>query len=126
MKQKRWFYFPIHLKGKADNERNLILRLCLSQSLKNSKKLENQIANIRNEAIDGDGIALFRIHFERGKLKLKVFAKNELPDSIYTDLVNLESELEVALQIAHSRFRLKNRGVLARFFGGAIDKIPKK
>ena len=90
------------------------------------KTWETQIANIRNEAIDGDGIALIRIHFETGKLQLKVFAKGELPDSLYTDLVNLESELEVALQIAHSRFRLKNRGTLARIFGGAIDKFPKK
>jgi len=85
----------------------------------------SQIEAIRNEAIDGDGVYKIRLQFELCRLKLEM-SKDSLAESLFTDLDLLESQLDVALEIAHSRFRLKNRGALARLFGGALDKIPKK
>jgi hypothetical protein len=95
-----------------------------SEFEKFKKIWETQIADIRNQAIDGDGVASIQANFDLAKTRLQLLAHDEMPDSIYMDVDLLESQLTVALEIAHSRFRLKNRGVLARLFGRAIDKIP--
>ena len=84
---------------------------------------EEIIAKIEGEAIDGDGINLIRIHFELNEIHFKNDPEFE---EFYMDMKLLESKLETALQIAHSRFRLRNRGILARFFGGMTEKILRK
>ena len=86
---------------------------------------EELIVKMENEAIDGDGVNLIRIHFELDKNSFTLgLDESELMN--YMDMKLLTSKLEVALQIAHSRFRLRNRGILARIFGGIAEKIPKK
>jgi hypothetical protein len=98
-----------------------------SEFEKFKKTWETQIANIKDEAIDGDGVRMIRLRFELSVGNLQIYTPmSKLPDSIYTDLDLLESQLDVALEIAHSRFRLRNRGILARVFAGIADKIPKK
>jgi hypothetical protein len=87
---------------------------------------EELIAKIENEAIDGDGVSLIRIHFELDKISCEHALDESESDELYLDMKLLESKLEVALQIAHSRFRLRNRGILARFLGGIAEKFPKK
>ena len=88
---------------------------------------EEIIAKIEGEAIDGDGINLIRIQFELDEIHFKIHCKNYPEfEEFYMDMKLLESKLETALQIAHSRFRLRNRGILARFFGGMTEKILKK
>jgi hypothetical protein len=91
------------------------------------KTWEELIAKIENNPIDGDGVHGIRLHFDIGKLKLHMDSnESELVHSIYFDTEMLESKLEVALMVAHSKFRLANRGALARFFGGLTDRIPTK
>jgi hypothetical protein len=97
-----------------------------SEFEKFKKTWETQIDSIKNEAIDGDGVFTIRLSFGISKSKLELSSIEESIESIFIDLDLLESQLNVALEIAHSRFRLKNRGVLARLFGGALDKIPRK
>jgi hypothetical protein len=46
-------------------------------------------------------------------------------NDVYLRLQLLESKLTIALETAHSRFRLENRGALAKIFG-SLDKLPKK
>jgi hypothetical protein len=91
------------------------------------KTWESQIEIIRKEAIDGDGIYKIRLQFDLCRLKLEM-ANEPIVNKSYSDqdLDLIESQLNVALEIAHSRFRLRNRGVLAKLFGRAIDKIPTK
>jgi len=95
--------------------------------LENFKKSwEGEIAKIEKEAIDGNGISLIRLHFEHGKLMLEMNRTEESFTEEMHELDMLKSKLEVALQIAHSRYRLQNRSLWARIFGGIFKKIPEK
>lgn len=88
---------------------------------------EEEIGNIRNEAIDGDGVRFIRLHFDLNR-HLFTLGMNEedFTRDVHLELEMLESKLEIALQIAHSRFRLKNRGILASIFGGIFDKLARR
>ena len=89
------------------------------QTFENFKKLwEEEIAKIRNESIDGDGVRLINLHFDLNKhILIMNMSSKEFTGEVHLELEMLESKLEIALQIAHSRFRLKNRGILANVFG---------
>ena len=88
---------------------------------------EGEIAKIKNEAIDGDGVSLIRLHFDLNKLHLIMsMNEEEFTPEVDLELGMLESKFEIALQIAHSRFRLKNRGILANVFGGIVDKLARR
>ena len=85
------------------------------------------ISEIRNEPIDGDGVYTIRLYFKRDKTLMETDCdEKELEESMSLEADLLESKLEVALMIAHAKFRLANRGALARFFGGLTEKIPTK
>ena len=85
-----------------------------------------EIAKIKNEAIDGNGVSLIRLHFDLTKhLLIASMNDKEFTREVHLELRMLESKLEIALQIAHSRFRLKNRGILANIFGGIVDKVTR-
>ncbi|MEM2954305.1 MAG: hypothetical protein QXU21_08575 [Candidatus Bathyarchaeia archaeon] len=88
-------------------------------------KWEQIISKIENEAIDGEGIIMIRYHFDRSKA-LFINGLNE-DEYTYKILVELDilTKLETALQIAHSSFRLKNLGILARIFGGIFELIKR-
>jgi len=88
---------------------------------------EMLIAKIEKEAIDGEGVNLIRLCFDRDRNLFEMgVGEDEFTHEMYVELNMLESKLEAALQFAHSRFRLKNRGVLARIFGGIAERILKK
>lgn len=90
-------------------------------------KWKQIISKIEKEAIDGEGIAMIRLQFDKDKALFEMgMREDELTHKIYVELEMLESELETVLQIAHSRFRLKNRGILAKIFGGVFKRISKK
>lgn len=87
---------------------------------------EGEIAKIKNEAIDGNGVGLIRLHFDMNKHLLTASMNDkDFTREVHLELRMLESKLEIALQIAHSRFRLKNRGILANIFGGIVDKLAR-
>jgi hypothetical protein len=85
------------------------------------KTWNDLITKIETESIDGDGVEVIRARFNLDHL---INTSNNAEQINETFL--LESKLQVALMIANSRFRLANRGVLAKFFGGLTDKIPVK
>lgn len=98
------------------------------QTFENFKQFwEEEIAKIKNEAIDGNGVRLIRLHFDINKHILTASMNyKEFTREVYLELRMIESKLEIALQIAHSRFRLKNRGILASVFGGIVDKLARR
>jgi len=98
------------------------------QTFENFKQFwEGEIAKIKNEAIDGDGMRLIRLHFDINKHLLTAYMnEEEFTREVHLELRMLESKFEIALQIAHSRFRLKNRGILASVFGGIVDKFTRR
>jgi hypothetical protein len=98
------------------------------QTFENFKQLwEGETDKIKNEAIDGDGVSLIRLHFELNRLHLEAsMNEDDLTQGLNLELEMLEAKLETALQIAHSRFRLKNRGILASIFGGIVDKVTRR
>jgi hypothetical protein len=79
------------------------------------------ISKIENESIDGDGVTVIEARFNLDQL---LFQSNNAEET--SEIFLIESKLYTALMIAHSRFRLANRGALAKFFGGITDKIPMK
>lgn len=88
---------------------------------------EGEMAKIKNEAIDGDGMRLIRLHFDLNKNLLTAsMSEEEFTSEVHLELTMLESKLEIVLQIAHSRFRLRNRGILASIFGGIVDRLARK
>jgi len=88
---------------------------------------ERQIAKIEKEAIDSDGVNLIRLHFQRDRAILELsMNEREFTRQVQVELDMLESKLTIALETARSRYRLRNRGLWARIFGGIIEKIPKK
>ena len=97
-------------------------------SLGNFKKnWEPQIAKIEKEAIDSDGVNLIRLQFDRDKHLFEMgLNQSEFTHEVYLELDMLESRLTVALEIARSRFKLEHRGILARIFGGTLDKLSRK
>ena len=42
------------------------------------------------------------------------------------ELENLQSKLTLALEYARSRFKLENRGILAKVFDGILRKVGKQ
>ena len=99
--------------------------MCETKFKKFKKTWEEIITKIENEAIDGEGINFIRLRFELDKSHFMLDLNESEVDDVYMDMELLESKLETALQLAHSRFRLRNRGILARIFGGMIEKIRK-
>lgn len=93
-----------------------------------AKIWESQIEKIEKQALDGDAVSLIRLHFDRDKLKFQMFVdKNYAEENdVYLRLDLLESKLNFALEAAHSRFRLENRGILAKAFSGVLDKFSRK
>jgi hypothetical protein len=89
------------------------------------KTWEELIAKIENDVVDGDAVSLIRIHFELNMNSFELNLSESELDALYLDMKLLQSKLEVALQIAHSRYRLRNRGILARVFRGITEKTPK-
>ncbi len=87
---------------------------------------EGQIAKIENQAIDGEGVSHVRLRFELDQSSLIMSMTEVELAQVDSELRMLQSKLEIALQIAHSRFKLKNRGVLARAFAGILDKLPTR
>ena len=99
--------------------------MCKAKFENFKKTWEEIIAKVENEAIDGDGVDIIRTHFELDESSFMLDLNESEFDEVYMDMKLLKSKLEVALQIAHSRFRLRNRGILARIFGGIVEKIRK-
>jgi len=97
-------------------------------ALENFKRFwEGEIAKIEKEAIDNDGVNLIRLHFEKDRLLLETSMNEEdFTQEVHLELNMLESKLTVALETARSRYRLRNRGLWARIFGGIVEKLPKK
>jgi len=88
---------------------------------------EEQIAKIEKEALDSDAVYSIRLDFHKGKIFLEAtMMENKFTREVIVELNSLESKLNVALETARSRFKLRHRGILARIFGGIFDKIPKK
>jgi len=69
---------------------------------------------------------MIRLNFDKDKYYFEYSFMRENSNQQLMELELLESKLEVALEIAHSRFRLRNRGIIARLFAGIIDKISKR
>jgi hypothetical protein len=91
------------------------------------KNWESQIAKIEKQSLDGDAVRSIRLKFEIDTLHYKMWIseKEEEENDVYMKLQLLESKLIIALETAHSRFRLENRGVLAKAFSGILDKLRK-
>ena len=87
---------------------------------------ESQIAKIEKEAIDDYGTSLIRLQFERDKIFYKIGITEIELRQVGSELNLLDSNLETALQIARSRFKLQHRGILAKAFGGILDKFARK
>ena len=88
---------------------------------------EGEIAKIEKEAIDNDGVNLIRLRFEHDSLHLEMSMNEEyFTKEMHLELNMLESKLTVALEIARSRYKLRNRGLWARIFGGIVKKLPEK
>jgi hypothetical protein len=89
---------------------------------------ERQIAKIEKQALDGDAVNSISLKFDLDSTQFKMFMseREAEEEDAYTKLDLLESKLTVALETAHSRFRLENRGALEKEFSGALDKLPKK
>lgn len=85
------------------------------------RRWELIISKIENVAIDDLGVELIQLNFRcnRDLLVASMKVKNH---RVINELEVLRAELEAALQIAHSRFRLKNRGILAGIFGGMFKR----
>ena len=98
------------------------------QTFENFKQFwEEEIAKIKNEAIDGNGVRLIRLHFDlTSHLLTMSMSYKEFTREVHLELRMLESKFEIALQIAHSRFRLKNRGILASIFGGIVEMLTRR
>ena len=74
--------------------------------------------------IDGREASIISLDFDGNKsLLLSEMKKDQLGDM---DLRLLESELTVALAIAVTKFKLRNRGILARIFGGILSTWSPK
>ena len=80
------------------------------------------IPKIEGATIDGEGVSDIMLWFNTNKLKCNTGETEELHHQEYVEGDLLECELVVALSTAHSRFRLANRGALAKVFGGVVEK----
>ncbi|MEM1582835.1 MAG: hypothetical protein QXK89_10075 [Candidatus Bathyarchaeia archaeon] len=90
------------------------------------RKWKDMISKIEKEAIDGEGVTLIRLNFRKDKLLFEIdVERNEFTHEMFVELEILESELEAALQIANSKFKLENRRILARIFGGIFELISQ-
>ncbi|MCW3998247.1 MAG: hypothetical protein NWF10_06735, partial [Candidatus Bathyarchaeota archaeon] len=73
-----------------------------------------------------DAIKRIYISYERDKLFFGTgLSSKEYKDSII-ELNMLKSRLAIALETANSRFKLANRGIIARVFSGIIDKVTRR
>jgi hypothetical protein len=79
------------------------------------------IPKIETNVIDGDGVSRILLYF--GCYNDLFFGANKDDDvaKYRLELELMESRLIVALEVAHSKFRLANRGALAKFFGGLTN-----
>lgn len=91
------------------------------------KNWEEQIAKIEKQALDNEAVYNINLHFDKDKLRFKTFLhEEEFTHDMLLELDMLESKLVVALETANSRFKLENRGILARAFDGILRKIGRK
>lgn len=81
------------------------------------KNWEEQIAKIEKQALDNEAVYNINLHFDKDKLMFKTFLhEEEFTHDMLLELDMLEYKLVVALETANSRFKLENRGILARAF----------
>jgi hypothetical protein len=91
------------------------------------KNWEEQIAKVEKQALDNEAVNMIRLYFDENELMFEMgLSEQEFTHDIMLEIDMLESKLAVALETANSRFKLENRGIIARAFNGLLEKISRK
>ena len=84
---------------------------------------EYEIAKIEREALDAKATRLIHSKFKLDRHLLEITMTEDEFENRWFELEKLESKLIRSLEVARSRFTLKNRGLFAKIFSGIIMYI---